>query len=57
MSALNDGAMMALDEVSKAADRDRSTAFRSLQKLVSFGLLIKETKTIKDRGYLIQSNV
>src|SRR5918994_3936363 len=42
---------MTLDEVAKAMDRDRSTTFRSLQKLVSLGLLVKETKTIKDGGY------
>jgi predicted transcriptional regulator len=42
---------MTLDEVSKEMDRDRSTTFRSLQKLVSLGLLVKETKTIKDGGY------
>ena len=42
---------MTLDEVSKESDRDRSTTFRSLQKLVSLGLLIKETKTIKEGGY------
>jgi predicted transcriptional regulator len=42
---------MTLDEVSKDADRDRSTTFRSLQKLVGLGLCVKETKTIKDGGY------
>ena len=42
---------MTLDEVSKESDRDRSTTFRSLQKLVSLGLVVKETKTIKDGGY------
>ena len=42
---------MTLDEVAKAMDRDRSTTFRSLQKLVSLGLLVKETRTIKDGGY------
>ncbi|MDQ3852018.1 MAG: helix-turn-helix domain-containing protein [Thermoproteota archaeon] len=42
---------MTLDEVSKETDRDRSTTFRSLQKLVTLGLLIKETKTIKEGGY------
>ena len=42
---------MTLDEIAKAMDRDRSTTFRSLQKLVSLGLLVKETKTIKDGGY------
>jgi predicted transcriptional regulator len=42
---------MTLDEVSKEVDRDRSTTFRSLQKLVSLGLCVKETKTIKEGGY------
>lgn len=53
ISKLDDGPMMmmTLDEVSKVVDRDRSTTFRSLQKLVTLGLVIKETKTIKDGGY------
>ncbi|HEU4446592.1 MAG TPA: helix-turn-helix domain-containing protein [Nitrososphaeraceae archaeon] len=42
---------MTLDQVSKETDRDRSTTFRSLQKLVTLGLCIKETKTIKEGGY------
>jgi predicted transcriptional regulator len=42
---------MTLDEVSKEVDRDRSTTFRSLQKLVTLGLCVKETKTIKEGGY------
>jgi predicted transcriptional regulator len=42
---------MTLDQVSEDADRDRSTTFRSLQKLVGLGLCVKETKTIKDGGY------
>jgi predicted transcriptional regulator len=42
---------MTLDEVSKETDRDKSTTFRSLQKLVTLGLCIKETKTIKEGGY------
>jgi predicted transcriptional regulator len=40
-----------LDQVSKETDRDRSTTFRSLQKLVGLGLCVKETKTIKEGGY------
>ena len=51
ISKKNDDKPMTLDEVSKEADRDRSTTFRSLQKLVSLGLCVKETKTIKDGGY------
>ena len=42
---------MTLDKVSKMTDRDRSTTFRSLQKLVTLGLCLKETKTIKEGGY------
>jgi predicted transcriptional regulator len=42
---------LTLDEVSKVTDRDRSTTFRSLQKLVTLGLCMKETKTIKEGGY------
>ena len=44
--------MMTLDQISKEADRVRSTTFRSLQKLVTLGLLIKESKTIKEGGYV-----
>ena len=51
ISKKNDDKPMTLDDVSKEADRDRSTTFRSLQKLVSLGLCVKETKTIKDGGY------
>ncbi len=42
---------MTLDQISREADRDRSTTFRSLQKLVGLGLCIKDTKTIKEGGY------
>jgi predicted transcriptional regulator len=47
----DDDKPMTLDEVSKEVDRDRSTTFRSLQKLVTLGLCVKETKTIKEGGY------
>jgi predicted transcriptional regulator len=47
----NDDEPMTLDEVSKEVDRDRSTTFRSLQKLITLGLCVKETKTIKEGGY------
>jgi predicted transcriptional regulator len=42
---------MTLEELSTIADRDKSTTFRSLQKLVSLGICTKETKTIKEGGY------
>jgi predicted transcriptional regulator len=51
ISKKNDEKPMTLDEISKETDRDRSTTFRSLQKLVTLGLCTKETKTIKEGGY------
>jgi predicted transcriptional regulator len=42
---------MTLEELVKQADRDKSTVFRSMQKLVSLGICVKETKTIKEGGY------
>jgi predicted transcriptional regulator len=42
---------MTLEELSIKADRDKSTTFRSLQKLVGSGICIKETKTIREGGY------
>jgi predicted transcriptional regulator len=42
---------MSLEELAKQANRDKSTVFRSLQKLVSLGICVEETKTIKEGGY------
>lgn len=42
---------MTLEELTKEADRDKSTTFRSLQKLVSLGICSKETKITKERAY------
>ena len=33
---------MTLEQISTIADRDKSTTFRSLQKLVSLGICVKE---------------
>lgn len=41
---------MTLEELTLELDRDKSTVFRSMQKLVSLGICIKETKTIKEGG-------
>lgn len=41
---------MTLEELTNELDRDKSTIFRSLQKLVSLGICIKETRTIKEGG-------
>jgi predicted transcriptional regulator len=42
---------LTLEELSIKADRDKSTVFRSVQKLVSAGICIKETRTIREGGY------
>lgn len=42
---------MTLEELTKEADRDKSTTFRSLQKLVSLGICSKETKITKEGAY------
>jgi predicted transcriptional regulator len=42
---------MTLEELSTKADRDKSTTFRSLQKLVGLGICTKETKVIREGGY------
>jgi predicted transcriptional regulator len=41
---------MTLEELTRDLDRDKSTIFRSLQKLVSLGICLKETRTIKEGG-------
>jgi predicted transcriptional regulator len=42
---------MTLEELAKRVDRDKSTVFRGLQKLVGLGICTKETKTLKEGGY------
>jgi predicted transcriptional regulator len=42
---------MTLEELAKEVDRDKSTVFRSLQKMVGLGIISKETKTIKEGGH------
>ena len=51
ISKKNDDEPITLDQISKQTDKDRSTTFRSLQKLVTLGLCMKETKTLKEGGY------
>lgn len=46
----NNQKYMTLEELTNELDRDKSTIFRSLQKLVSLGICIKETRTIKEGG-------
>ncbi|MHB8360575.1 MAG: hypothetical protein ACYDDC_02085, partial [Thermoplasmataceae archaeon] len=40
-----------LDKLSGMAGKDKTTVFRSLQKMVSLGVVIKQTKSIKRGGY------
>ena len=44
---------MTLEELAKKVDRDKSTVFRSLQKLVDLGICNKETKTLKEGGTIM----
>jgi predicted transcriptional regulator len=46
----NNKNFMTLEELTRELDRDKSTVFRSLQKLVSLGICLKETRTIKEGG-------
>ena len=39
------------DDLAKRMDKERSTVYRSLQKLASCGLCIKKTNTIETGGY------
>ena len=48
---LNNKKPMTLEQVATQLNRDKSTAFRSLQKLVSLGIVTKETRSIKEGGY------
>jgi len=40
-----------LDEVSRMVSRDRSTTHRCLSRLLSAGLLYKQTRTLTEGGY------
>ena len=40
-----------LEDLAKKINRDKSNVFRSAQKLVSSGICIKESRTIKGGGY------
>jgi predicted transcriptional regulator len=48
---INNKSPMTLEEITKEIDRDKSTIFRSLQKLVSLGIVTKETRTLKEGGH------
>jgi predicted transcriptional regulator len=49
---LNDrGEGVTVDEIAEAVDRERSTAYRSVQRLLSAGLLQKEQVNYEQGGY------
>ena len=48
---LNNKNPMTLEQVTNEVDRDKSTVFRSLQKLVSLGIVTKETRNVKEGGH------
>lgn len=49
--ALSQDKQSDLDTLAGSVGKNRSTAYRSLQKLVCMGLAIKETETIPSGGY------
>ena len=42
---------MSVEELARKADRDKSTVFRSLKKMVNEGICVKETRSMKEGGY------
>src|SRR4051794_7730449 len=42
---------MTLEQLSQKVDRDKSTTFRCLQKLVGLKICIKDAKTLQEGGY------
>ena len=45
------GTPLTIDELAAAVDRERSTAYRSVQRLLEVGLLEKEQVNYEDGGY------
>ena len=42
---------MALEDLTEKIDRDKSTVFRSVQKMVTLGLCVKDARNLKEGGY------
>jgi predicted transcriptional regulator len=42
---------LTLEELTEKIDRDKSTVFRSVQKMVTLGLCLKEARSLKEGGY------
>ena len=53
-NSMPEKAGMTASDIGKAIGKDRSTAHRSLEKLISCGLCHKERKTGRRRGYVYE---
>ncbi|MBS3817270.1 MAG: ArsR family transcriptional regulator [Candidatus Thermoplasmatota archaeon] len=51
LSLLSEGEELRSSEIAEKIDKDQSTAYRSLEKLLSCGLIYKEKHTIRNGGY------
>ncbi len=51
LDMLQDGKEYRTDDVAELLERDQSTAYRSLERLVSCGLVYKEKHNIRNGGY------
>ncbi|MGM0510083.1 MAG: helix-turn-helix domain-containing protein [Thermoplasmatota archaeon] len=51
LDTLSDGEEYRSSELAEKLDRDQSTVYRSLERLVSCGMVYKEKKTIRKGGY------
>ncbi len=47
---ISENTPLTLDDLTKELNRDKSTVFRALQKLVNLGICTKDTKTLKEGG-------
>ncbi|MFW5927998.1 MAG: helix-turn-helix domain-containing protein, partial [Thermoplasmatota archaeon] len=48
---LSDGEELRSSEIAEKINKDQSTAYRSLEKLLNCGLIYKEKQTIRNGGY------
>ncbi|MCL4356686.1 MAG: hypothetical protein M1460_02320 [Candidatus Thermoplasmatota archaeon] len=51
---LDQGKWKSVDEIASTIEREASTVYRSLQKLLTNGLAIRNMKTIKTGGYFYE---
>ena len=51
LSILSEGEELRSSEIAERINKDQSTAYRSLEKLLNCGLIYKEKQTIRNGGY------